>query len=402
MARTNSDNRDDLSLQIPGRPEEMDYFLRVAGQMPITPDALAAAKEGRKLVGLLCGSVPEELVFAAGGFPLRLCAGRGADASVADSLLPQSCCGVAQAIAAHLLPGGDAYGKIDALVIPTACEWKAGLGNILDAYCSTFRLNDTANASTAVRQLETRRLLSWLEKLTGRRVSADRLKWAADAIRSARAAFRRIRESQKNIPPPITGLDAMLVAATYLRCDAGRWTEACSRLGRELQNRIKNGPEWLENETLGGLRRDMPRVLLAGSPFFWPNWRPVAALERAGCVVVAEDHCGIGRLALSDHELICDFNAAHSCASACGIARTADSCVSLAREMGVQGVVIHQIAGCHAQGFRAKRLAAAMEKAGIQTMILKAPADGRMKQSDMDNLFRKFVEQLSSPTVEAS
>jgi len=81
-------------LSQPNRPKGMQYFDFVIGEAHglRIQELIEHKKNGGTVVGTFCVFVPEDIILAAGGVPVGLCA--GADFSIPDSegLIPRNTC----------------------------------------------------------------------------------------------------------------------------------------------------------------------------------------------------------------------------------------------------------------------------------------------------------------------
>jgi len=386
------------TLKVPGQPKEMGYFLRVADHAPLTADVLAAGMGNRPLVGLFCGLVPEELVLASGAMPVRLCGGPRKRNPASEGLLPAQCCPVVRAIAEGLLPGGDLYGRVEALVAPIVCDWKYKLADVLETYYPVLRLHVPEDASDEDWRTELRKLSDWLARLSDQEATPKLIDAASEVVRSARLAYHRLLELRREHPPPITGHDMLLVMNTYLRCDVGRWTEHCQRLGRELERRLERGDEWLAQQSHGRLSKDAVRVLLTGSPTFWPHRDIVSLLEEMGCIVVAEDICSAGRLRLAACASAWDYppegQSCCLCAGPAELRRSIESTLDCASTYDVDGVVFHLWRGCSVQHMRLDKLCAALEAKQIRHIVLESDPSQELNVDETREAFAGFVLDL--------
>jgi benzoyl-CoA reductase/2-hydroxyglutaryl-CoA dehydratase subunit BcrC/BadD/HgdB len=74
---------------------------------------------------------------------------------------------------------------------------------------------------------------------------------------------------------------AVMNAASYL--DAGTWADALRALNDELERRA------YANKLVS--RKDLPRIMLTGSPIVFPNLKIPLLVEEAGGMVVADETC---------------------------------------------------------------------------------------------------------------
>ena len=122
-----------------------------------------------------------------------------------------------------------------------------------------------------------------IEKLTGNRITAQKLKEAIELINGKRRALKRLSDLRANSPSPISGLDGLLIDQIGFMDDVKRFTAKVNELCDELDRRVKEGK--------GVASKDAPRIMISGSPMAVPNWKVHSIAESLGATVVAEESC---------------------------------------------------------------------------------------------------------------
>ena len=99
----------------------MKYFYDLAKGLYTTrvQELRAARKSGKKLVGVFCNFVPEELVLAAGAVPIRLCSGCQEPIATAEEVLPRNFCPAIKSSLGMLLANSPHFALADVLITPT-------------------------------------------------------------------------------------------------------------------------------------------------------------------------------------------------------------------------------------------------------------------------------------------
>ncbi|MCM8760484.1 MAG: 2-hydroxyacyl-CoA dehydratase family protein, partial [Candidatus Omnitrophica bacterium] len=97
----------------------MKFFYDVIGERKV--------KRDKPVVGYFCNTIPEEIIMASGGLPLRLCNQDIHCAEAGEEIIPGDICPVIKAICGGLQ--NDI--KTDILVIPATCDGKVKLAEIL-------------------------------------------------------------------------------------------------------------------------------------------------------------------------------------------------------------------------------------------------------------------------------
>ncbi|HID38943.1 MAG TPA: 2-hydroxyacyl-CoA dehydratase, partial [Calditrichaeota bacterium] len=252
--------------QDPARPAEMDYFDAFFKRF-IEPDREIVRSNGKKIIGIYCMSVPEELIYAAGALPVRLCSGSADAAEAGESYLPEVSCPMVKAAAGlsavDVLP---LYQSCDLVVIPATCDWKVKLGEIISEFVPVMMLDlpriKHLENSRIFWYREILRLKKALEKINRTKITHKRLRGAISTIHAAQVEFNRFRQIRKKDVHVISGRDAIAIMNIYFFDDAPSWTAALTRLNDALEKRIA--------ERVRVTPKSAPRILLTGSPMVFP------------------------------------------------------------------------------------------------------------------------------------
>jgi benzoyl-CoA reductase/2-hydroxyglutaryl-CoA dehydratase subunit BcrC/BadD/HgdB len=338
------------------RPKNMAYFDRIFKTFTQGGDGAVTRREGQKLIGTYCLFVPEEIIYAAGGQPVRLCAGAYESVEVGEEFLPDSACPMIKSeVGLTTLPVLSFYQQCDLVAIPASCDWKAKMAEIIHDYVPVVMLDmpkiKEGEASREFWLSEIKRFTKEVEKVTGVRITRSRLRGAIQMIQKAQIQFQRFHEIRKAQPPVIHGRDALEVLNAYFYDHVESWTAAMSNLNDELQERVKN------RESVA--KPMAARLLITGSPMVFPNWKVPTVIEELGGVMVADEFCTSNRYlhdkVAVDEGLLSDM--LHAIAdryllpSCCPIFSTTidrrDRLLQLIDDYQVEGVIYHILKGCH-------------------------------------------------------
>jgi benzoyl-CoA reductase/2-hydroxyglutaryl-CoA dehydratase subunit BcrC/BadD/HgdB len=279
-----------LYLSQKNRPEGMKYFDFVISEVHglRVKEIIDAKAKGSKVVGTFCVYVPEEIILAAGGICVGLCAGADVGAADAERYVPANTCALIKAFLGFKLAGLCPYVEsTDLIVGETTCDGKKkayeSFGEITGKVC-VMELPSMKNLES--RALWRSEVASFGEKmaaLSGRPVTVDGMKEGARLVNGKRKALQRLSRLRAADPAPISGLDALLVNQISFYDDPARFTGMTNRLCDELEERVTNGT--------GVAPKGATRILLSGSPMAIPNWKMHALIEGSGAVVVGEESC---------------------------------------------------------------------------------------------------------------
>src|SRR4030043_2278768 len=272
------------------RPEGMKYFDFVISEVHglRIEEILEAKKGGRKVIGTFCVYVPEELILAVDGVCIGLCAGAEVGSDEAEKYIPRNTCALIKAFMGFKLAGLCPYVQTTNLIVgETTCDGKKKAYEIFDEITKKVFVMEVPNMkSEESRRLwlsEVRRFKDKIETISGRKITLEGLKKASSIVNERRKALQRLSRLRAADPPPISGLDALLINQISFYDDPVRFTEMTNKLNEELQERVKQG--------IGVTRKGSPRILISGSPMAIPNWKVHAIVEGSGGIVVGEESC---------------------------------------------------------------------------------------------------------------
>ncbi|TWI74180.1 benzoyl-CoA reductase/2-hydroxyglutaryl-CoA dehydratase subunit BcrC/BadD/HgdB [Desulfobotulus alkaliphilus] len=356
----------------------------------------------RKKIGIYCMAVPEELIYAAGALPVRLCAGSGDAAEAGEALFPDVSCPMVKAATGFTRTGVlPMYRECDLIIIPTTCDWKVKLGELISRHVPVMMLSvpkfKAAESSRRFWYAEIRRLMHALEKVTGKRITRKKLRAAMDMMHKAQQEFRRLQTLRMDDLSLIRGRDAAAVANAWFYMDGADWTLAARNLNEELLERKEKG--------IGTAPRTAPRILLTGSPVIFPNWKIPDLIENAGGTLTCDELCSSGRLlwdmACIDEPLFDDMldALADRCLLPCTCPVFTDRedrktrLFRMIKDYRVEGVVHHVLKGCHPYDMELRPLEAELAAAGVSQLKIEtdySPEDTEPLRTRVE----AFVETL--------
>lgn len=285
-----SDAYKNIYLSQQNRPEGMKYFDFVISEVHglRIEELYEAKKEGRKVIGTFCVYVPEEIILALDGVFVGLCAGAEAGFDEAEKYIPRNTCALIKAFMGFKLSGLCPYVEITDLIVgETTCDGKKKAYEIFGDITKKMYVMEIPNMKNEVdKQLwlnEVIRFKEKMEEISNRKITLESLKKATDIVNKKRIALQRLSSLRAYDPPPISGLDALLVNQISFYDDPIRFTMKVNELCDELEERVKREE--------GVVPKGTPRILISGSPFAIPNWKLHAIVENSGAVVVGEESC---------------------------------------------------------------------------------------------------------------
>lgn len=230
---------------------------------------------GGACIGSYCVMVPDELIYALGFRPLRLCAGHSIAALMGDELIPRDACPVVKAsMGFHAMRTLPIYEQCGLAVLPMTCDAKRKCASLLTEYLTVIPLQiPAAKSDENFEQLVENMwgLVGSLSSLTGAKLTNRALARSVREINAAqKEAYRLYGFLKKGC---ISGSQVMAVMNSYCYDTPAVWTKQVELLNLylELNAQAQNdGP------------RKKPRVFIAGAPVTFPNFKLPFLLESAG------------------------------------------------------------------------------------------------------------------------
>jgi benzoyl-CoA reductase/2-hydroxyglutaryl-CoA dehydratase subunit BcrC/BadD/HgdB len=408
--RIMAENVERMKKTSPNRPKEMEYFDEIANLFGKRAKEIEAAKaQGKKVIGYMCLFAPTELILAADAIPVRVNSGWYDASKLGDRVVPVEVCPVIRStIGAKMIDLSPYLELSDALISVLTCDGMTKLSEILGDYkqiwgMSNPRIKDSAQALKFWND-EIKLMKDNIEKLTGNKITSKNLKAAIVQTQKATKAFRRLQDLRRG-NPVIMGRDAMLVNQTYMWDNITRWTEKTEALCDELERRVQR-KEWI-------CPPDTPRVMLTGTPMFWPdNWKVPTLIEEGNPmgVLVADEMCSSERLLYdpvgidewSMDDMLNAIGERYLMASTCPCFTSNDGnedrinwLLNKVKEWNVQGVIYYVVRGCMLYAMEYTRVKKVLDKANIPVYYL----DTEYTREDVGQLKTRveaFLEMLNA------
>ncbi|MBI5968116.1 MAG: 2-hydroxyacyl-CoA dehydratase, partial [Deltaproteobacteria bacterium] len=201
-----------------GRPKGMEYFDFVISEVHglRIKEIYEAKQSGRKVVGTFCVYVPEEIILAADGISIGLCAGAEVGTNEAEKFIPRNTCALIKAFMGFKLAGLCPYVELTDLIVgETTCDGKKKAYEIFNNITGKVYVMELPNMkneeSKKLWHSEVVRFKDATEAITGKTITLANLKKGATLVNERRRALQRLSKLRAADPAPISGLDALLV-----------------------------------------------------------------------------------------------------------------------------------------------------------------------------------------------
>jgi benzoyl-CoA reductase/2-hydroxyglutaryl-CoA dehydratase subunit BcrC/BadD/HgdB len=369
----------DIYMSQQGRLRGMEYLDFVLTEVHgLRIKELQDAKaSGKKVVGTFCVFVPEEIVLAAGGVQVGLCAGAEVGTGEAEKVLPRNTCALIKSFVGFKLGRLCPFiESCDLIVGETTCDGKKKAYEIFSDYSPVHVMEIPQMKNAADRVLWRSEILRFKEKVeetTGNKITAESLKEATHLLNSRRLALQRLNRLREAVPTPISGRDALLINQISFYDDPVRFTSKIQDLCDELEERVKSGQ--------GIAPEGTTRLMLSGCPMAVPNWKLPYIIESSGAVVVGEESC-IGTRNTRDLvdesaqtmdgmiDAILDRYMKIDCACFTPNTERMDNIVKMAQDLKVKGVIHYGLSFCQPYAIEAYKVEKALTKAGIPMLSI--------------------------------
>lgn len=353
-------------------------------------------------IGTYCIMVPEELIYAVGAVPIRLCSGNYIAYSIGDDYIPRDACPLIKAVVgAYYTKTFPIYENNLMTIIPSSCDCKKKMAGIVKDFKSTYIMNMPPNriGDSNIEQYmkEFYNLIYVLEQATGNTITPESLQQAINTVGYAQYELSRFMKFRRHNPSLMYGTQVMAVMNSYAYMKADEWGLLMSSLNRELEDRLKN------KQFVG--KNKQPRILLTGSPVTFPNMKVPLLIEEMGGMLVADETC-IGERAMYDPVVVVnpDFDGmvralANRYIRPCTCPVFADNAQriykikQMIKDHEVQGIIYYVLRGCLVYDYEYKLLED--ELADLNIPIIRLESD--YNEEDVEQLrirIEAFIEMI--------
>lgn len=409
-AKVIADNIERMKKTNPNRPAIMQYYDEIANFFGQRQKEIQEEKaKGKKVIGYFCMFAPIELILAADAIPVRVNSGWYDTSKLGDRIVPVEVCPVIRStIGAKMISLSPYLELSDALISTLTCDGQTKLSEIMSDYTKVItmsppRVKDSPQSLHLWKE-EIKSVKTQIEELTGNKITSKKLREAIETMQKATKAFRRLQDLRKG-NPVIMGRDAMLVNQTATWDNIKRWTEKTEELCDELEKRVQ--------QKMWACPPDTPRVLVTGTPMYWPdNWKLPTLIEEATPqgVLVADELCSSDRLLYDPvgidewtmDDMLNAISERYLMASTCPCFTSADGnedrinwLKNKIKEFNVNGVIYYVVRGCMLYAMEYARVKKALDKMNIPVYYLDTEYT-REDVGQMKTRVEAFLEMLTA------
>jgi len=337
---------------------------------------LKIKEEGKKIVGTLCLYVPDELIYACGADRVILCGGRSAPIDAAEEYLPRNICPLVKSSFGSVIDQKCSktkscphFGLVDLIIAEATCDGKKKMYELLNKYIPTHVMDlpqkpENQNAlEYYIKELES--LKNVLEKLTGNKITDDKIRNEIKSANETRKLLHAIYELRKRDSPPIRGIEMLKVLQQMHFLAPDEFGKNLVLLLDELM---------VKKREYSG-----PRIMISGCPMASGNTKVPEIIENRGGLIVVEESC-TGTRAFWDlvdenkepMRALAERYLKIPCACMYPNDRRIDQILKLAGAFNVDGVVYYTLQFCHGYNVEKYRVAEALKKSGIPLLSIES------------------------------
>ena len=348
----------------------LERFCEVNNTFPKTSEILEHKQKGGRVFGWLCTYVPEEIIHAAGGLPIRI-TGHCQETELEDgsAYLYVNNCSFSRSCLQMGLTGE--YEFLDGVVGGSTCDgarrlfdlWRNYIGTPFNHVLTVPRKYTPEAHALYYHQVV--RLKERLEEFLSIQITDDKLHQSIELYNESRALLKSLYELRKLDNPPITGAETMEVLNASSRMPKELFNKYLSDLLRDLSNSAQN-------------HRGKARLMVTGSVLTNPEF--IKSIESQGALVVTDELCTSTRY-WSD-PVVLDGNMSHleaisrrylnnfPCARMFPSDERFNRIIGLAHDFRVDGVISQIIRYCVPYAHDLPLLTKRLQTQGIPTLAL--------------------------------
>lgn len=236
-------------------------------------------KQGKKVAGLLCSYIPEEIIHAAGMLPWRVFGTWQSGTPHANKWRTSDTCLYCNHVLEALL-----IDKLDFLDVVIATDWDQELVRLWDVWCYLKKtphcliidvpiVNTDTAVKFSVKQLI--RFCQEIEAIAGMEISEKALENSIKVYETTRSLVHRLYELRKKDAPPLSGAEML-----------GITTAALLMPKEEFNAQLHSLLPYLEKRKVK-FKKVSPRILVSSDRLDNPEY--LQAVEESGCLIAMDD-----------------------------------------------------------------------------------------------------------------
>ncbi|HWQ64907.1 MAG TPA: double-cubane-cluster-containing anaerobic reductase [Methanospirillum sp.] len=381
------------------RAESLAWFDQA---MPRASAEIASIKEKKvPVVGFYCVFAPQELVLAAGGFPVALCATKEEPIADGEKDLPRNFCPLIKSSYGFAITDKcPFFVNAEFIIGETTCDGKKKMFELMSTFKPTIVLEVPQGAVGKAQDeywySEVQRCKTEIEQRLGVTITTDSLKAAINRMNEQRRLIRDLAELNKADPPVLSGQDMLKV--TWAR----NFTYDPEDFNTHLKAVIQDAKK-MQVEGNGAFPKGTPRIIVTGVPTGLGSEKVLKIIEESGAAVVYIENCAGMKQYLHDVD-VSDSDLLHAVAKK--YLKTPCSCMSpntermeilakVTEEYNADGIVDITWIGCHTYNVESRILSKAMKEKDIPVIQIEtdySPADSEQIRTRIE----AFIDMIKN------
>ncbi|MDO5045695.1 double-cubane-cluster-containing anaerobic reductase [Campylobacter sp.] len=326
--------------------------------------------QGKPIVGTFCTYSPKELIYAAGGVAVSLCANDETPINAAHKELPRNLCPLIKASYGYALSKKCPYMNASDLIVgETTCDGKKKMYELLANHKDVYVLelpNMTNRRSLELWHDELVSFKKFLEDKFKTEITEDKLLEAVQIHNEERELMCELMELNKQIPSPVSGseLHEILFASEFIY---------------DKKDKIKTIKAYIKakKETYQAKISDKKRIMITGCPSGGVYEKIIKQIENLGADVVVFENC-VGtknhqNLVKTDGNLMQNIAKRYlkiPCSVMYQNESRVDTVKKFIKEYSVDGVIDIILSGCHTYAIETTKIRETSKEAGANYMSL--------------------------------
>ncbi|MDW8056584.1 MAG: double-cubane-cluster-containing anaerobic reductase [Elusimicrobiota bacterium] len=395
------------------RPSTISYYEEILTSSLRLDELKETKRNGKKIIGTFCIFVPEELIYACGAIPVRLCAGSYDTISYAEEVLPRDICPLIKSSFGFKILGLSYFELCDLVIIPTTCDGKKKLAEILNDMMPVWILElpnrkNLTKAKTFWLE-EIRTLKEKLEKFTKIKITKENLKQAIKLLHQRQMIFRKLYQLKKTYPLLLNERDTLLIIQASFYDDIKRWIEKTNQLYNEVYSLTLDSKHLNSKFSTQNITTQPIKLLLTGAPIIWPNYKILNIIETTQATIVADELCS-GVRSLYDTTEVDDWSTEgclralaykYLLPSTCPCFTESndriDKLLQSIKDFSVDAVIYHSLRLCQLYDIEFYKIKTVLKNYGIP--ILKLHTDYSPEDTEqLKTRIEAFIEMLETKT----
>lgn len=380
------------------RLSALDRFQKANSTFPRTAEILELRQRGKKVFGYLCTYVPEEIIHAAGIFPVRITGySREMELEDGNAYLYINNCSFSRSCLQMGIRGE--YDFLDGLVAGSTCDGARRLFDLWHYYIKTpfiHILTVPRKYTQRAHDLYHSQVIQFkhnLEKFLGIQIADEALYRSIEVYNETRALLKSLYDLRKLSSPPITGAETMEVLSASFHMPKELFNEYLRQLLDELATSSRNF-------------NSRARLMVVSSVMDNPEF--IKSIEAEGGLVVTDELCTStpywsGQVVLDDNKTLLEvisqrYLGNFPCARMVPSDERFNRILGFARDFDVEGVICPTIRHCVPYAHDLPLLTDRLKAQGIPTLILDVEY-GTSGSGQIQTRIQAFLEMLEARKI---